>query len=99
MIIEILLILVIFIAVSWYAHMQVERWGLPSFLQFRPWNCVTCLTFWLLVAVYGSAWLVLGYKITAIGGWILATLNAIAMHFDQKSKTVDINHYQIEEEE
>lgn len=50
------------------------------------------------MAVYGAAWLILGFKITAIGGWIMAILNAIAMKVDQKQKTVDINTYQIEEE-
>ena len=99
MILQIFLILVIFIAVSWYSHMQVERWGLPSFLQYRPFNCKICLTFWLLMAVYGAAWLILGFKITAIGGWIMAILNAIAMKVDQKQKTVDVNNYHITEEE
>lgn len=99
MILQIILILVIFIVVSWYAHMQVERWGLPSFLQYRPFNCKICLTFWLLMAVYGAAWLVLGFKITVIGGWIMAILNAIAMKVDQKQKTVeDINTYKLDNE-
>ena len=38
---QILAIAVIYLFVMWWAHMQTERWGLPSFLQFRPFICKT----------------------------------------------------------
>ena len=87
---QILAIAVIYLFVMWWAHMQTERWGLPSFLQFRPFICKTCLSFWTLIAAYTTAWLI-GMPYTAIGGYILAILNAIAMKVDQRNKTVKID--------
>lgn len=94
---QILAIAVIFIIVMWWAYMQTERWGLPSFLQFKPFSCRTCLTFWTLIAAYTTT-LLIGMTYTAIGGYILAILNAIAMKVDQKQKTVDVNNYHIDKE-
>lgn len=97
-ILQLIAVLVIFILIRWYSHMQTERWGLPTFLQYRPWNCDICLSFWLLLATYIAAGAI-GYKITAIAGIILAILNAIAMKVEQKRKTIDLNNYHIEKEE
>lgn len=94
---QILAIAVIFLIVMWWAYMQTERWGLPSFLQFKPFSCRTCLTFWTLIAAYTTT-LLIGMTYTAIGGYILAILNAIAMKVDQKQKTVDVNNYHIDKE-
>lgn len=94
---QILAIAVIFLIVMWWAYMQTERWGLPSFLQFKPFSCRTCLTFWTLIAAYTTT-LLIGMTYTAIGGYILAVLNAIAMKVDQKQKTVDVNNYHIDKE-
>ena len=87
---QILAIAVIYLFVMWWAHMQTERWGLPSFLQFRPFICKTCLSFWTLIAAYTTA-LLIGMPYTAIGGYILAILNAIAMKVDQRNKTIKID--------
>lgn len=94
---QILAIAVIYLIVMWWAYMQTERWGLPSFLQFKPFSCRTCLTFWTLIAAYTTT-LLIGMTYTAIGGYILAILNAIAMKVDQKQKTVDVNSYHIDKE-
>lgn len=95
---QIVAILVIYLIVMWYAHMQTERWGLPTFLQFKPFICKTCLSFWTLIAAYTTT-LLIGMIYTAIGGYILAILNAIAMKVDQKNKTIDVNSYHLEEKE
>lgn len=95
---QIVAILVIYLIVMWYAHMQTERWGLPTFLQFKPFICKTCLSFWSLIAAYTTT-LLIGMTYTAIGGYILAILNAIAMKVDQKNKTIDVNNYHLENEE
>lgn len=95
---QIVAILVIYLIVMWYAHMQTERWGLPTFLQFKPFICKTCLSFWTLIAAYTTT-LLIGMTYTAIGGYILAILNAIAMKIDQKNKTIDVNNYHLDNEE
>lgn len=83
----------------WFTYRATEVWGLPKFLDYKPFNCWTCLTFWTLTAIYGAIWLVFGYSITGIGGIILAVLNAIAMKINEKNKTIkDINTYKIEDE-
>lgn len=88
-IIQLFVIIFVFIGVVWLTYRITEVWGLPKFLQYKPFNCWTCLTFWTLTFIYGSIWL-MGYSITGIGGLILAVLNAIAMKVNQKNKTVKI---------
>lgn len=89
---EILLILAVFLPVRYLAYYITEVKGLPEWLDYKPWNCKLCLTFWSLIAVYVSAG-VIGLQITMIGGIILAILNAIAMWIDQKNKTVTLEEY------
>lgn len=84
------LILAVFVPVRWLAWMITEAWGLPEWLDYRPFNCQKCLTFWSLVAVYSALWLSLGCLYTGIGGIILAILNAIAMTIHQRNNTIKI---------
>lgn len=92
MIIQIFLILFLFVLVMGITYTLTNVWHMPPFLDYKPFNCWTCSSFWTLIAVYGCAWLVLGYSITAIGGWILAILNAIAMHVHEKKKTITVDN-------
>lgn len=89
-ILQILLILVIFLPIKYIAYYITEVKGLPQWLDFKPWNCKLCLTFWLLIASYLTIWLAFACLYTAIGGIILAILNALAMWIDQRNKTVKI---------
>ena len=41
----ILLSLLLFFAVKWLASLIVDK--LPSWLDYQPFNCPTCLSFWL----------------------------------------------------
>lgn len=86
---QLLAMLVIFLATK-YATFQITEHGLPKWLDYRPWSCNRCLTFWTLTAIYTSL-LIVGYNWLGISGLILAVLNAIAMWYDQKNKTEDIN--------
>ena len=94
---QLLAMLIIFIATKYLTYNITEVWGLPKWLDYRPWNCNTCCTFWSLVAIYTTL-LIIGYTWLGISGLIMAVLNAIAMYIDQKRKTVDINNYHITEE-
>lgn len=87
---QVVLILALFIPIRWLTWKITEVWGLPEWLQFRPWNCNLCLTFWSLLAAYLSIGLIFQAYITLIGGIVLAILNAIAMWIEIKNKTIKI---------
>ena len=95
---QLLAMLVIFLAIKYFTYKLTEVWGLPKWLDYRPWNCNTCCTFWTLVAIYTTL-LIIGYTWLGISGLIMAVLNAIAMYIDQKQKTESINNYHVDEEE
>lgn len=89
-ILQVILIFAMFILIRWFAWKVTEVWGLPEWLQYKPWNCKLCLTFWSLLATYLSIGLIFNLYITLIGGIALAIMNALAMWIDQKNKTVKI---------
>lgn len=89
-ILQVILIFAMFIVIKWFAWKLTEVWGLPEWLQYKPWNCKLCLTFWSLLATYLSIGLIFNLYITLIGGIALAIMNALAMWIDQKNKTVKI---------
>lgn len=95
---QLLAMLVIFLATKYFTFQLTEVWGLPKWLDYRPWNCSLCSCFWTLVAIYTTL-LILGYQWLGISGLILAALNALAMYINQKRKTVDVNNYHLEEKE
>lgn len=96
---QLLAMLVIFLGTKYLTYNITEVWGVPKWLDFRPWNCGLCSCFWSLVAIYTTLWII-GYQWLGISGLILAILNAIAMYIDQRKKTIDdINNYHITEEE
>ena len=87
---QVILIFVLFIPIRYLAWKVTEEWGLPEWLQYKPWNCKLCFTFWSLLATYLSIGLIFNLYITLIGGIALAIMNALAMWIDQKNKTVKI---------
>lgn len=87
---QVILILALFIPVRYIAYQVTEVWGLPVWLNYKPWNCKLCLTFWSLLAVYLAVGLIFKLWITLGGGIALAILNAVAMYIDQKNKTIKI---------
>lgn len=87
---QVILILALFIPIRWFAWKVTEVWGLPEWLQYKPWNCKLCLTFWSLLATYLSIGLIFSLPITLYGGIALAILNALAMYIDQRNKTIKI---------
>lgn len=95
---QLLAMLIIFIATKYMTYNITEVWGLPKWLQYKPFVCNTCLTFWSLVAIYTTL-LIIGYTWLGISGLIMAVLNAIAMYIDQKQKTESINNYHVDNEE
>ena len=89
-ILQVILILAMFIPIRWFAWKLTEVWGLPVWLQYKPWKCKLCLTFWSLLFSYLTVGLIFHLPITLYGGIALAILNALAMWIDQKNKTIII---------
>ena len=96
---EIIVMVIIFFSVNYGGYWITEVRGLPSWLQYKPFVCRLCLTFWSLMGVYIALGLSFSCLYLGIGGCILAILNAIAMWIDQRNKTikVDDNGFQIYE--
>ena len=89
-ILQVILILAMFILIRWFAWKVTEVWGLPEWLQYKPWNCKICFTFWSLLFSYLAVGLIFNLPITLYGGIALAIMNALAMWIDQKNKTIKI---------
>lgn len=86
----------IFFATSYTTWYVTERQLVPEFLDYKPFQCRTCLTFWSLVAIYVGMGIIFHLWIALIGGIVLAILNAIAMYIDQKNKTIKLDDYEMD---
>lgn len=89
-VLQVLLVLTLFIPVRWLTYQITEVWGLPVWLNYRPWSCNLCLTFWSLLAVYLTVGFAFQLWITMGAGLALTVLNAIAMYVDQKNRTIKV---------
>lgn len=89
-ILELVIVLAIFFPTKWLCWKITEVWGLPQWLEYQPWVCKKCLTFWSLMALYIACGLVLHLYITMVVGAILTILDTIAVIIDQKKKTIKI---------
>lgn len=92
-ILQIILIFTIFILDRYVVDKWVNQKNYPKWLDYQPFNCEVCATFWSLLAIYLTVGLVFNLWWTMIGGMILAILNAIAMKIDEKNKTIKIEDY------
>lgn len=90
MAVEFIIIVVVFLLVSYGAYYLTEIKGLPEWLNYQPFSCRICLTFWSLIGIYIAIWVSFSCLVVGIGGIILAILNAIAMKVHQKNYTVKI---------
>ena len=76
---------------TWWFTEDKDLGHIPKFLDYRPFQCRLCLTFWLLVAVYVAFGVSFKLWVFLTFGIILAILNAIAMYVHQKQNTININ--------
>ena len=90
---QFILIMAIFFPINYAAYWVTEVRGLADWLQYKPWVCRLCLTFWTLIFTYSAIWLSFSCLYLGIGGVILASMNALAMWIDQKQKTVTLEDY------
>lgn len=87
---EIITVFVIFFIVNYGAYWITEKRGLPQWLQYKPWECRLCLTFWSLIFIYSTIWLSFTCLYIGIIGNMLACMNALAMYIDQRNKTIKL---------
>lgn len=78
----------IYFLINWLVYMVVDKWELiPDWLNYKPYICRTCLTFWVSAGVaVGMA--LLGWWIACIATGILALANLIAMLIDERNTTI-----------
>ena len=94
-ILQLLSVLFIFFGIRIAAHYLIEEADgyPPKWLDYQPFNCEKCLTSWMLVGSYTAFWLLTSCTLTLVVGLALTALNAIAMHVDEKSKTISLKDY------
>lgn len=87
---QFIFIFIIYMIILPVVYYITEIKGLPKWLDFKPFICRLCLSFWTMLAaslVIGLSFQLWWYMTTGI---ILAVFTAIAMYIDQKEKTVSI---------
>lgn len=92
-ILQFILILITAIPVIYFAWWWTEgrEEYKPLWLNYKPFSCRICLTFWLLMAFYLAIGFAFALDFTCYGGMAFAFLNFIAMMIDKKNKTIKIN--------
>lgn len=91
---QVIITVIIFLLVNFGAHWLTEVKGLPDWLNYKPFSCDLCLTFWSLIGIYITLWLSFSCLYIGIYGIILAILNAIAMWIDQRQKTITLDDWE-----
>lgn len=88
LILQLCIAILVFLTVNWVGYMLTDRWeNRPEWLDYRPWNCRLCLTFWLNMAA-ALFFLIMGVVWTAAGIAVLGVMNAAAMWLNQKNRTI-----------
>lgn len=87
---EFIAMVIIFLVINYGGYWITEVRGLPEWLQYKPFICRLCLTFWSLIGIYIALGLSFSCLYTMVGGIILAIMNALAMWIDQRNKTIKI---------
>lgn len=90
---QFILVFIIYFIIIPLAYYVTEVKQLPVWLQWKPWTCRLCLSFWSLLFSYVILGLSFGMMYFMITGIILSIFTAIAMHIDQKEKTVKIEDF------
>lgn len=87
---QIVLVLALFLPVKYLTWNITEKWGVPEWIDYKPFSCYLCLTFWSLLAVYLTVGYAFQMWLTMVVGVLLAILNAIAMWIEQRNKTIKL---------
>lgn len=90
---QIFLGVVLYFMIKYLAYYVIEKKQMiPKFLNYKPFNCVKCCTFWTSIFVFSTIFF-LNLNATAIIGILLTTLDAIAQTINEKEKTISLKDY------
>lgn len=92
MLFEFVIAFIMYFVIVYGAYYATEVKRLPEWLQFPPFECRKCLTFWSNFIAGLVVGLSFSLYITMITVMVMAILTAISMHIDQKRKTISINN-------
>ena len=94
MIIQIILVVILFLAIKWFAWNFTERrWGIPEWLDYQPYNCFKCFSFWSLLSTYLAIELLFEVYIFMGIGLGLTVLDTIAYIIHEKNNTISIEDF------
>ncbi len=91
MLFEFVIAFIMYFVIVYGAYYATEVKRLPEWLQFPPFECRKCLTFWSNFIAGLVVGLSFSLYITMITVFVMAILTAISMHIDQRNKTISIN--------
>lgn len=80
--ITILLTIILFFAVKWLAFLIIKNVELPAYIDYKPYNCSSCLSFWL--NLFTSVTITLLITKLSIVYIIITLLDGIAMLLDKR---------------
>ncbi len=86
---EVILAVSIFFPTKWLTYMITNEWGVPRFLDYMPYKCCKCLTFWTLTALFMCCGL-LHLWVTMGVGLALTVMDTIAVIIDERNNTIKI---------
>ena len=66
----------------------------PRWLDFKPFSCRKCLTFWTLLGISLVIGLSFDWIYFMFEGIILAVATTYALYLDQKNKTIKISDFE-----
>lgn len=89
--IELLVVIVVFLDIKYITFKVTEEDKIPNFLNYEPYVCYRCLSFWTLTALFLVSGLILNLWITMAVGLILTALDTIALSVHIKHNTVKID--------
>lgn len=92
MLFEFVIAFIMYFVIVYGAYYATEVKRLPEWLQFPPFDCKKCLTFWSNFIAGLVVGLSFSLYITMITVFVMAILTAISMHIDQRKKTISINN-------
>lgn len=75
------------VAAAWYV--TEKRVLIPSFLDYQPWNCKKCLSFWTGIAVSVGLF-ILGWWVCGLTLAMLSSANAAAVVLDEKKNGIQL---------
>lgn len=91
----IILQLIIFYLIKYFIYQLTDVKGLPSFLNYKPYNCYKCFSFWLNISI--SILFTIYVNIIGLFGIGLTILDTIAFIIYEKNNFYSIKDVKDEE--